>query len=182
MGIDIGPVQLIVYAFDSPKFGGGIAAELKRLKEQDIVRVVDALVVYKNAEGEVRNIQVTDLSEDQAEMFGAVIGGLIGLGRGGEAGMEAGAAAGMQAVSDQDGHIFDPDHEMWDVLDDIPSDTAAALILLEHRWAIPLRDAILEEGGMAVGDLWLHPRDLVAAGIIAGEAAEYLNGKYQAAA
>jgi uncharacterized membrane protein len=182
MGIDIGPVQLIVYGFDSPKFGGGIAAELARLREKDIVRVIDALVVHKSADGEIRNIQVSDLSEEQAEKFGAVIGGLIGLGRGGEAGMQAGAEAGMETIREQDGHIFDPDHEMWDVLDDIPADTAAALLLIEHRWAIPLRDAIIDEGGMAIGDLWVHPRDLVAAGLIAGEAAEYLNGHYQAAA
>lgn len=182
MGIDIGPVQLVVYGFENPKFGGGIAAELMRLKDEGILRVIDALVVHKNAEGEVRNIQVTDLTEEQAEMFGAVIGGLIGFGRGGSAGMEAGAIAGAEAVSEQDGHVFDPDHEMWDVLDDIPPDTAAAILLLEHRWAIPLRDAIIDEGGMAIGDLWLHPRDLVAAGIVAGEAADYLNGRYQAAA
>jgi uncharacterized membrane protein len=174
MAVDIGPVQLIVYGFDQPKFGGGIAAELNRLRDLDIIRVIDALVVYKNPDGDVVNIQVTDLNPDQAEKFGAIIGGLIGLGMAGEEGMEAGAAAGAEQVEAQGGHVFDPDSEMWDVLDDIPPDTAAAIVLLEHRWAIPFRDAILAEGGMAVGDLWVHPRDLVAAGIIAAEAAEEL--------
>jgi len=172
MTIDIGPVQLIVYGFDQPKFGGGIAAELNRLRDLDLLRVIDALVVYKNPDGEILNIQMTDLNADQAEQFGAILGGLIGLGMGGQQGMEAGAVAGAEQVEGQGGHVFDPDHEMWDVLDDIPPDTAAALVLLEHRWAIPLRDAILEEGGMAIGDLWVHPRDLVAAGIIAAETAE----------
>ena len=31
--------------------------------------------------------------------------------------------------------------EAWDILYDIPNDSAAALILLEHHWAVPLRDA-----------------------------------------
>lgn len=181
MTIEIGPVQLIVYGFDQPKFGGGIAAELKRLKDLGIVRVLDALVVYKNPDGEVLNIQMTDLNPDQAETFGAIIGGLIGLGMAGEEGMEAGAVAGAKQIEEQGGHVFDPDHEMWDVLDDIPPDTAAALLLLEHQWAIPFRDAILQEGGMAVGDLWLHPRDLVAAGLIAAEAAEELAQQPRAA-
>jgi len=172
MTIDIGPVQLIVYGFDQPKFGGGIAAELNRLRDLDLIRVIDALVVYKNPDGDVVNIQMTDLNPDQAEQFGAILGGLIGLGMGGDEGMRAGATAGAEQMEQQGGHVFDPDHEMWDVLDDIPPDTAAALILLEHRWAIPLRDAILEEGGMAIGDVWVHPRDLVAAGLIAAEAAE----------
>jgi hypothetical protein len=30
--VDLGPVQLLVFGFDQPKFGGGIAAELNRLK------------------------------------------------------------------------------------------------------------------------------------------------------
>jgi uncharacterized membrane protein len=169
MAINIGPVQLIVYGFDQPKFGGGIASELKRLKEQDLIRVIDALVVHKDATGDVRKIQITDLEPEEAERFGAVIGGLVGLGAGGEAGIEPGAEAGMEAISERGGHIFDPE-ETWDVVDDIPNDSAAALLLLEHRWAIPLRDAILAEGGVAIGDVWLHPRDLVAAGLLAAEA------------
>ena len=64
--------------------------------------------------------------------------------------------------------MFDPNE--WDVLEDIPNSSAAALVLLEHRWAIPLRESIRGEGGIALGDLWLHPRDLVAAGLIAAEA------------
>jgi uncharacterized membrane protein len=175
MSVDIGPVQLIVYGFDKPKFGGGIAAEFARLKEQGLVRVIDALIVHKTAEGEIREYQVTDLNPEQAETFGAILGGLIGLGMAGQEGMMAGATAGAEKVEAQGGHVFDPDNEMWDVLDDIPNDSAAALILIEHRWAIPLRDAILEEGGIAIGDLWVHPRDLVAAGLIAAEAAEELS-------
>jgi uncharacterized membrane protein len=170
MTMDLGPVQLLVFGFERPRFGGRIAAELNRLKEQDLIRVIDALVVHKNAEGEVRDIQVTDLSPTESERFGAIIGGLIGLGAGGPETARAAAEAGMQMISDRGGHVFDPAE--WDVLEDIPPDTAAALVLLEHRWAIPLRDTIREEGGVAIGDLWLHPRDLVAAGLLAAEALE----------
>jgi uncharacterized membrane protein len=173
MPIDIGPVQLLVFGFSKPQFGGGIAAELKRLKELGQVRVIDALVVHKNADGDVRTIQATDLSPEQAEGMGAIIGGLTGLGAGGAAGMEAGVQAGIQMVREQGGHIFDPD-KTWDVLADIPPDSAAALLLLEHRWAIPLRDAIRAEGGFGIGDLWLHPVDLLAAGLISAEVAEEL--------
>jgi uncharacterized membrane protein len=165
--MDMGPVQLIVYGFDKPTFSGGIAAELKRLREQDIVRVVDALVVHKNAQGEIDTLQVTDLTPDESAELGAVVGALIGLGVAGEKGMETGAALGAIDIADRGGHVLDPDE--WDVLDSIPEDSAAAIVLLEHRWAIPLRDSILAEGGMALGDVWLHPRDLVAAGIVAAE-------------
>jgi uncharacterized membrane protein len=168
---EIGPVQLLVFGFDRPKFGGRIAAELKTLKEKDFIRIIDALVVHKNAEGDVRNLQVTDLSPPEMKRVGAVIGGLIGLGAAGDEGMEAGVAAGEEAVEAHGGHLFSQVEE-WDVLDDIPNDSAAALVLLEHRWAIPLRHAIISEGGRAIGDLWLHPRDLIAAGLVGAEVAE----------
>ena len=52
----------------------------------------------------------------------------------------------------------------WDVLEEIPPDSAGLLVLLEHRWAIPLRDAIRNAGGVALADQWLHPEDLLAVG------------------
>jgi hypothetical protein len=168
--MSIGPVQLIVVGFDQPKFGGSVARELKRLRERDIVRVIDALVVQKNAEGQVAKLQVSDLTLEQAEEFGAVVGGLIGLGSA-EEGMETGAGIGGEDMAEPGGHVLEPE-EGWSVLDDIPKDTAAAIVLLEHLWAIPLRDAILREGGMPLGESWLHPRDLVAAGLMAAEEAE----------
>ena len=47
----IGPVQLIVLGFSKPDFHGEIIAELERLRESDMVRVIDSLAVYKDAEG-----------------------------------------------------------------------------------------------------------------------------------
>jgi uncharacterized membrane protein len=167
----MGPVQLIAFGFDRPKFGGGISAELNRLREKDIVRVIDALVIQKTASGEIKQVQTSDLTIDQVEQFGAILGGLVGLGSGGEQGMVKGAETGKEAIRDRGGHVFDT-YETWDALEDMPADSAAAIILLEHRWAIPLRDAIQAEGGAAVGDLWVHPEDLVAVGLLAREVAE----------
>jgi hypothetical protein len=52
----------------------------------------------------------------------------------------------------------------WSVADAIPLGTTAAVALIEHRWAIPLRDAIRRAGGETIADTWVHPGDLVAAG------------------
>jgi hypothetical protein len=48
------------------------------------------------------------------------------------------------------------------VIDEIPNDSGAAIILLEHRWAIPLRDAVARANGMPIADTFIHPLDLVA--------------------
>jgi uncharacterized membrane protein len=167
-----GPVQLLVLGFQDPDFQGEIVAELDRLKESDVVRVIDAVAVYKDARGRVTTMKRSDLSDEEAAEFGAVVGALIGLGAAGEEGAEAGAAAGAAATSE--GVDVLSEEEAWDVVEQIPKDTAAAVILLEHRWAIPLRDAIVRAGGFRIDDGFIHPLDLVAVGVLAAEEAEAL--------
>jgi uncharacterized membrane protein len=160
----VGPVQLLVVAFEDPQFSGEIIAELKRLRSNDLIRLIDVLVVQKDLDGLVTAMQVSDLSIGEAEEMGATIGALIGLGLDGDDGMEAGAIAGAEAGSD--GHLI-PDSEMYDVADSIAPGSAAALALIEHRWATPLRDAITSAGGVPVSDSWVHPLDLVEVGLLA---------------
>ena len=167
----IGPVQLIVLGFDHPRFRGEIIEELERLRESDTVRVIDALAVYKDAAGEIEVEHMSNLTADEAREVGSVVGALIGLGIEGEEGMVAGAAAGAEAA--ENGVHLLPDAEEWDVLEDIPNDSAAALLLIEHHWALGLRDAVARAGGMRLGDAFISPLDLVGIGLVtAAEAAE----------
>ncbi len=165
----IGPVQLLVLGFDKPDFQGEIVDELERLREGDMVRVIDALVVHKDAEGKVAAVKGSQLSREESEEIGAVVGGLLGLGLEGEAGMEAGALAGAEAGAE--GIDVFPEEEAGDVLGEIPNDAAAALVLLEHRWAIPLRDAIGRAGGFRIAESFISPLDLVAVGLEAAKEA-----------
>src|SRR5512133_1796439 len=160
--MEFGPVQMLVVGFENGKFSGEILSELRRLREHDIVRLVDLLFVTKDESGEIEAIEHSDLAEDEAEAFGALAGALVGMGAAGEEGAEAGAAQGAAAVEER-GSVMDPDN-VWYVADAIPPGTSAAIALLEHRWAIPLRDAIERAGGNALVDTWIHPQDLVAAG------------------
>jgi uncharacterized membrane protein len=164
----IGPVQLLVVGFDEPNFQGQIRAELKRLRESDLVRLIDALVVHKDSDGHVTSEQLTDLSTDEAEQLGAYVGALVGIGIGSEEAVEEAAALG--AVGGGDGHLLDED--ALDVLSEIPPGSAAAIALLEHRWAVPLREAIISAGGLPIVDTWVHPLDLVAVGLSARAEAE----------
>jgi uncharacterized membrane protein len=163
-----GPVQMLVVGFDTDEFTGTIREELKRLKELDVVRVIDLLAVRKSEDGELEILQESDLTADEATEFGALIGALVGFGAGGEEEATIAAVAGASEL--EDGHVFD-DAEVWYLGDAIPPGSAAAIALLEHRWAIPLRDKIIEAGGVALADEWIHPRDLIAVGAMAEEAA-----------
>ena len=160
--MEFGPVQMLVVGFENGKFSGEILAELRRLREHDIVRLIDLLFVAKDESGEIEAIEHSDLADDEAEAFGALAGALVGMGAAGVEGAEAGAARGAAAV-DERGSVMDPD-DVWYVADAIPPGTSAGIALLEHRWAIPLRDAIERAGGNALVDTWIHPQDLVAAG------------------
>ena len=102
----IGPVQLIVLGFNHPNFHGDIINELERLHASETVRVIDSLVVYKTADGELEVEHLSNLSEEEAIELGSKIGALIGLGVEGEEGMEAGAVAGAEQAADQGINVF----------------------------------------------------------------------------
>jgi len=167
----IGPVQLIVLGFEHPEFHGEIIEELERLRESDTVKVIDSLAVHKDADGEVEVVHLSNLTKEEAIELGSKVGALIGLGIEGEEGFEAGAAAGAEIASEEGLEVFN-DEQAWDVLAEIPNDSAAALILLEHHWAVPLRDAIVRAGGFRISDGFISPLDLVAVGLMTAEEAE----------
>lgn len=136
--------------FDEPDFHGDIAEELRRLGESGAVRLIDALAIHKDAEGGVEAVPLG--------ASGSTVGALVGLA---ERGREP-AAKGLHAFAEDDA---------WDVIEDIPPDTAAALILVEHRWAVPLCDAVVHANGFRIADGFIRPVDLVAVGLLSAEEA-----------
>jgi uncharacterized membrane protein len=169
----IGPVQLIVLGFQHPEFHGEIIAELERLRESDTVRVIDALAVHKDADGEIEVQHLSNLSKDEAIELGSKVGALVGLGIEGEEGLVAGAEAGAEAGAD--GVTVFSDEDAWDVIEEIPNDSAAALLLIEHHWAVPLRNAVVRAGGFRISDGFISPLDLVEIGLVTQEEAQELH-------
>ena len=170
----IGPVQLIVLGFNHPNFHGEVIAELERLRASGTVRVIDSLAVYKDADGELEVEHLSNLTQEEAIELGTKIGALIGLGIAGEEGAEAGAEAGAEEAAEEGINVFG-DVDEWDVLEDIPNDSAAALLLIEHHWAVPLRDAIARAGGFRISDGFISPLDLVGIGLMTAEEASELH-------
>ncbi|GAA3205795.1 hypothetical protein [Actinocorallia longicatena] len=168
-----GPIQLIALGFTRPTFHGEIIAQLEALHKDDRVRVIDALAVYKDIHGTIEVEHLSNLTPAEASEVGSTIGALIGLGIDGEDGAAAGAIAGAHATAD-DLAVF-ADDDVWDVVEDIPTDSAAALILLEHHWAVPLRDAVLRAGGFRISDGFISPLDLVGLGLHTADEAARLH-------
>jgi hypothetical protein len=161
----MGPVQILMVGYGADAdFKGEALDELRRLRDHDVVRVIDLLLVHKNEDGTVEKLEIADDAE-LAEL-GAFAGALIGFGAAGEDGADVGAVAGAETVLEE-GSLYD-DAEVWYLADAIPAGMTAAIAVLEHRWAIPLRDAIARSGGVALADEWLHPQDLLAVGVELG--------------
>jgi uncharacterized membrane protein len=161
--IQMGPLQLIVVAFEKPEFKGTIAKELDLLRESGDIRIVDAIAVRKNEDGTVDKVEFTDYSPDEKIQLGAVLGGLVGFGAAGEEGMEAGALAGALIVADE--YEYGVDAEGLDsIAEDLPAGGAALYLLIEHRWALGLKRAVRGAGGILVAQDFLSPEALIGVG------------------
>jgi uncharacterized membrane protein len=169
----IGPVQLLVLGFPRPQFHGEVLAELERLRQTDMVRVIDALAVRKDADGAIEVQQLSNLTTAETIELGSKVGALVGLGLDGEGGFEAGARRGAQQAADG-ARVFSA-ADAWDLVARIPDDSAAALILLEHHWEVPLRDAVARAGGVRIGDGFISPLDLVEVGFLTAAEAERMH-------
>src|SRR4051812_11355024 len=123
----LGPVQVVVLGFDEPDFRGQMLAEINRLRESDVVRLIDLIVVRKHEDGTVEHVHRSDLTPDQAEEFGATVGALLGFGAAGLEGAELGAEAGAAAMAESGGVL---DEDVWYLDDAIPAGSAAAIALL----------------------------------------------------
>jgi uncharacterized membrane protein len=157
-----GPIQIWTFAFDGNRFKGEILPELDRLKEAEVIRVIDLLVIRKDAAGRVATLTASDLDWEEATSFGAMIGGLIGLGFAGEEGAEIGEMTGALELTD--GHVFSR-QTRDELIEVLPPDSTSAIALVEHVWAKPLKAAILRAGGIEIDNDWLKLDELVAMGL-----------------
>lgn len=155
----LGPVQVLLICLDEPGSERMLAAELQDLHCQDAVRALDLLPVRRDPDGGLRRLD-HPCPEDYP---GTLVEALLvsdpdGLGEEAEEGaveVGEGAAIGEGA---------------WFLSDRLPRGAAAAILLIEHRWAIPLREAAAGARAEVFGDAWVHPRDLAAARRVAGRA------------
>ena len=165
-----GPIQIFSFGFpDTEGFEGRIAEELVRLSDAGIIRIIDALAVIADGD-EVDILRVSDLDDEQREELGMEVGALVGLGMAGLEGVLAGAEAGVEIVEDGGLGIVEAIGEQF--IEELPDGAAGLLLIVEHAWAVPLRDAVVDAGGILLGNQWIGAQDLVALGTALGMAGE----------
>lgn len=143
-----GPVQVIVVGYDQPHLSGEALAELARLREAGIVRLLDVLLVTRLDDGSLDTVAPPgDLPVDTGRLAAALFAAPEDA-DGGDAGDEA----TQGDVADEPAH--------WSLADAVPVGTTAAVALIEHTWAAPLRDAVIRSGGTPLDETWLAREDV----------------------
>jgi hypothetical protein len=132
---EMGPVDWILVEFSGPPTGA-VAPHLIDLVDRGLIRILDLVVVHKDADGELAIMELTDIDGD-GELDLAVFEGI----RSGVLGEEdiAEAATAME------------------------NDTSAALLLYENAWAAPFAVAMRKAGGQLVAGGRIPVQSIVAA-------------------
>ena len=66
---ELGPIDWIVIEFPGSKFNGQIAPALRDLVERDLIRVLDLLVLKKDADGSLEAFELSDLDVGEIGEF-----------------------------------------------------------------------------------------------------------------
>jgi hypothetical protein len=143
---------MVMLAFDGNRFEGRILAELKRLREEGIVRLVGLLFVRKDADGSITSLQESDFEPPAALLIGSAMRDLIGARR----------FAAVQGGAEEASLFGYTDADIHRIAAEIPTDTAVALALFEHSWALQLKEAIVDAGGFVAADGLVGPAALLA--------------------
>ena len=169
----IGPIQAFVIGFpDNDLFEGRIAEELARLSDVGQIRIIDAVFVMRDDDG-VSVFSVSDLNDEQRAELRSAVGALVGLGVAGAEGAVAGAELGDSIDLDAPSVA---EALAVDLLDELPDGSSALVLAIEHLWAVPLRDAVRDAGGLVLAHRSLTAEDLVALGLAIGDAADEETG------
>ncbi len=165
--VEFGPISLIAIGFPNiDKLKGELLAEIFRLSDAKVIRVIGLLAVVKDDKGKIVSAQISELSPEDRMKLGAAIGALIGFGAAGERGAMAGAEAGAQRVADKVAQKdFGLSHaQIMAIARDMPNGTAAGFMLIEHLWAKKFKEIAFKQEGVLLANGFISPGDLVALG------------------
>lgn len=158
----LGPIQFVLVSLPNENLTGRIAKELRAASDSGSIRVLDALAIQKQQDGSVASISASDLTLDQRMEYGAIVGALLGYGAEGEEGAEVGAEMGALAFADHNFGLTQDD--IQNIAQGIPAGTTGVVVLFEHRWAIPLKEAVQDAGGLVVAQGMVRPETLIGLG------------------
>ena len=119
----LGPVELLFVEFPGNQFTGEIIPALRDLLDQGTIRILDLVFVAKDADGNAVGMELEALPQDAKGAFSELVEELEEL------------------IAEED---------VEDLAEALEPNSSAAILLFEHTWAIPFRDALVNSGGQLV--------------------------------
>ena len=120
---ELGPIDWIVIEFPGSKFNGQIAPALRDLVERDLIRVLDLLVLKKDADGSLEAFELSDLDVGEIGEFQDYESELAML------------------LSEED---------VTSLAAAVEPGSSAAVLVWENTWAAPFGSAVRRSGGQLV--------------------------------
>ncbi len=114
-----GPVDVVVLAAGEPRFEGTVFAELERQAASGTIRVLDAMLLIKAADGQCWGLDLEDLPPELSKSLGFIETGTRGL--------------------------FDTSDAQTLAEGMVPG-SAVVAFAIEHAWAVKLVNAIHDAG------------------------------------
>jgi hypothetical protein len=125
----LGPVEVLVFSFPGNQFNGEIIPELERLTANGTITVIDGVFVTRDLAGDITFVEFEQLG----------------------AGHDA---ARLASVLDQVESLIS-DEDIQELAEGLAPGDSEAILVFEHTWAKPFRDAIVGSGGILTGEMRL---------------------------
>jgi len=123
----LGPIELLVLGFPGNRFTGGILPQIEALVDNGVITIVDALIVHKDDDG---TLDIVELDQVDAGDDVSALSRFLDEGNG--------------LISEEDVEEF---------AEALPPGSSAAALAFEHTWFKPLRDEIVDSGGILLADM-----------------------------
>ena len=124
----LGPVELVVLGFPGSRFSGEIQPRIQDLVDRNIVNIVDALLVMKDERGDVTFFELEEMEEGDADLRA----------------LHACVSEELDLISGEDAEVF---------AEELAPGSSALALAFEHTWMRPVRDAVVNSGGVLIADL-----------------------------
>lgn len=135
----LGPIDYVAIGFSENAFDGSILRELSKAADAGIIRVIDILFIMKDSDGTVVEGEYEDQSEDIQELMRGI------------------------NYREEEGIPLLTEDDITKIGEQMPKDTAAGVLVIEHLWAKGLKKALIDAGGFLIADGRIHPEAVAAA-------------------
>lgn len=138
------PISVAVAAFPNEEAAGEQLRQLKELKKEKMIGIIDAAVIRKDDEGEIHIKETAEMSTGKGVGIGAVLGGAIGL-LAGPVGLLAGGGAIVGWLASRRDRGF-KNERLERIGEGLTPGSSAIIAVVEHKWVAEVERELANAG------------------------------------